>query len=89
MAESYTIIYAEHVAKDLRRIDTSWRRRIRTAIEALAHDPRPAGCRPLVGYPGYWRIRVGDYRIIYTVEDHRLVVIVLRVAHRREIYDRL
>ncbi|MCX9193147.1 hypothetical protein C3Y87_17355 [Carbonactinospora thermoautotrophica] len=82
------MIYAEHVAKDLRRIDPS-RRRIRTALEALAHDPRPAGCRPLVGYPGSWRIRVGDYRIIDTIEDHRLIVIVPRLAHPREIHDRL
>lgn len=52
----------------------------------LADNPRPAAARALVGAPGRLRIRVGDWRIIYRVEDARLVVLVVEVGHRREVY---
>lgn len=89
MSDRYAIEYATSVAKQLRRIDPAAGRRLRAAIERLADDPRPAGCRQLSGYPGQWRIRVGDYRVVYTVEDGRLVVLVLHVGHRGQVYDRL
>ena len=56
------------------------------AIDELAQNPRPAGCAKLVGTANDWRIRVGDYRIIYEIHDTRLIVLVVRVAHRREVY---
>ncbi|MEK7411986.1 MAG: type II toxin-antitoxin system RelE/ParE family toxin [Planctomycetota bacterium] len=56
------------------------------AIDALAHNPRPPGAKKLVGGAGEWCIRVGDYRIVYEVHGGRLVVLVVRVAHRREVY---
>ncbi|HEY8822302.1 MAG TPA: type II toxin-antitoxin system RelE/ParE family toxin [Dermatophilaceae bacterium] len=52
----------------------------------MSFDPRPSGTRPLVGYPDLWRIRVGDYRVVYTVKDAELAVLVLRVAHRNNVY---
>ena len=55
-------------------------------IDALATTPRPRGASALQGQPGFLRIRVGDYRIIYQVQDDLLTVLILRVAHRREVY---
>jgi mRNA-degrading endonuclease RelE of RelBE toxin-antitoxin system len=54
--------------------------RIAKVIDALSIGPRPSGARPLVGYPELWRIRVGDYRVVYTVKDAELVVLAMRVA---------
>ena len=59
--------------------------RIRGAIALLAHQPRPPAARPLTGRPG-WRVRVGDYRIIYTIHDEVLLVVVVTLGHRRDGY---
>jgi mRNA interferase RelE/StbE len=61
-------------------------RRIREAIEALAVDPRPPGCRKLEGRENAWRVRVGTWRVIYQIEEDRVVVLVVRVAPRGEVY---
>lgn len=61
--------------------------RIIVAVEALADEPRPQGCRKLVGSDDLYRIRVGDYRVIYSVDDRLLVVGVERVRHRKEVYE--
>ena len=61
------------------------RARLLDAIELLAHSPRPDGVKKLTSTENAWRIRVGDYRIIYSIEDDILVVTVVRVAHRREV----
>jgi mRNA interferase RelE/StbE len=82
----YTVSYKPSAAKAFRSIHPQGRRRIKDAIEALADDPRPAGSIPLVGGDGEWRIRVGDYRIVYDIEDRKLVILVLRIGHRREVY---
>jgi mRNA interferase RelE/StbE len=60
--------------------------RIAAAIDALASDPRPAGCRKLVGAERVYRVRVGDYRVIYEVYDDKLLVLVINLGHRREVY---
>jgi len=54
---------------------------------ALARNPRPSGCKKLKGHKDIWRIRVGDYRIVYTVDDREMVIRVGRIAHRREVYE--
>lgn len=59
---------------------------IAQVIDALATDPRPAGCLPLTGHRPYLRVRSGDYRVIYAVDDHARVVTIAAVGHRREIY---
>jgi mRNA interferase RelE/StbE len=74
-------------ARALRKLDPDVRPRIQGAIALLAHDPRPPAARPLRGRPGY-RVRVGDYRIIYTVADDVLVIVVVALGHRRGVYDR-
>ena len=61
------------------------RPRIEGALALLAQDPRPPASRPLKGRPGY-RVRVGDYRIIYTVEDDVLLIVVVALGHRRDVY---
>jgi len=69
----------------LRKLDPTVRPRIEGAIALLAEDPRPPASRPLTGRPAY-RVRVGDYRIIYTVHDDLLVIIVVTLGHRRDGY---
>lgn len=55
--------------------------------EWLGHDPRPAGCKKLKGYKDHWRVRIGDWRAVYIINDAAKLVSVTRIAHRREVYD--
>jgi len=73
-------------ARALRKLDPQARHRVQGAIALLAQDPRPPAARALQGRPGI-RVRVGDYRIIYTVEDDVLLVVVVRLGHRRDVYE--
>lgn len=82
----YRIELRPAAARSLRKLDPQDRRRVQGAIALLAHDPRPPSARALQGRPGL-RVRVGDYRIIYTVEDDVLLVVVVRLGHRRDVYD--
>ncbi len=86
---SYAVHYDPRALKELTKLDKSLARRIVKVVDALHADPRPSGARPLVGYPNLWRIRVGDYRVIYTIKDAELVVLALGVAHRRGVYRNL
>jgi len=71
----------------LRKLDRPVAERIKAATESLRDDPRPAGAKMLTGMHGVLRIRVaGDYRVLYTVDDDRLVVLVVDAGHRRQIY---
>ncbi|WP_347030696.1 type II toxin-antitoxin system RelE family toxin [Brevibacterium paucivorans] len=85
---SYDIELSPAAVRQLRKLDGVARRRIKAAIELLSDDPRPPGAKKLVGGDGEWRVRTGDYRIVYEVRDHVLLVLVLAVGHRREIYRR-
>ena len=86
---SYAIELSSGAAKALAKIDKPLQLRIVGIIELLAIEPRPPAAKMLRGGEhGRWRVRVGDYRIVYSIEDNRLLVLVLRVAHRREVYDR-
>lgn len=82
----YAISYVPSAAKVIRKLDRLTARRLLDAIGALASDPRPSGCIQLKGGDGELRIRVGDYRVVYDVQDDELVVLVLRVGHRRDVY---
>ncbi len=73
--------------RQLRKLDPQARRRIQAALDLLAEQPRPPSATRLVGGAGEWRVRTGDYRIVYEIEDDRLLVLVLRMGHRREVYD--
>lgn len=86
---AYEIEWTTSALRELRKLDAATAHRVLMAVTRLADDPRPQGARVLVGEPsGVLRIRVGDYRVIYHVEDERIVVTVVRVAHRREVYRR-
>ncbi|MBA3619869.1 MAG: type II toxin-antitoxin system RelE/ParE family toxin [Acidothermales bacterium] len=83
---AYRIELRPAAARSLRKLDPQLRRRVQGAIALLAQDPRPPGARALQSRPGL-RVRVGDCRIIYTVEDDVLLVVVVRLGHRRDVYD--
>ncbi|MCX7009022.1 MAG: type II toxin-antitoxin system RelE/ParE family toxin [Kiritimatiellaeota bacterium] len=83
---TYRVGITETAKRELEKLDPPLQRRLRTAMTALAENPRPPGAIMLHGEREHWRIRVGDWRIIYTIEDDRLMVIVLQLGHRREIY---
>lgn len=82
---SYEIVFRKSVAKDLRALPRQDVRRILSRIRSLAEDPRPMGCEKLGGRELY-RVRQGVYRIIHAIEDARLIVEVIKVAHRRDAY---
>ena len=81
----YRIEFRPAALRELRKIDRSAQPRIQGAIALLAQDPRPPASRPLRGREGY-RLRVGDYRIIYTIDDGVLLLVVVTIRHRREVY---
>ncbi|MEV0132939.1 type II toxin-antitoxin system RelE/ParE family toxin [Dactylosporangium sp. NPDC050688] len=80
------IVFESSAGKELRKLDRPVQKKIVAAIESLAADPRPQSATQLVGETEYWRLRVGDYRIIYTFVEDRLIITVVRMAHRREVY---
>ena len=82
----YAIVFARSARKELEALDSPVVERVIARIEALAHDPRRAGARKLRGAGNLWRVRVGDYRIVYGLDDRRRVVDIVRVRHRREAY---
>ena len=83
----YRIEYEPAARKTLRAIrDRRLKLTLLAALEGLMDDPRPAGCKKLVGVVDEWRVRVGDWRIIYRIEDGRLVVLVVRVGPRKDVY---
>ncbi len=85
---TYRVEVAAAAARQLRKLDRSAQRRVQAAIELLADEPRPSGAKKLVGGNGEWRVRTGDYRIVYEIHDNVLVVLVIAVGHRRGIYNR-
>ena len=82
---TYRIEILPAAERQMRNLDPPVRRRVDTAIEALRGDPRPHGCKRLSGRQEY-RIRVGDYRVLYEIADVVLRVLVVRVGHRRDVY---
>jgi mRNA interferase RelE/StbE len=82
----YAIVFARSARKELEALDRPMIARVIARIEALAHDPRPAGARKLRGSRNLWRVRVGDYRIVYGLDDRQRVIDIVRVRHRRDAY---
>jgi len=82
----YAVEARPRARKALRQLDPAARKDILAAMRALGTDPRPAGVKPLKGYRPWLRVRVGDYRIIYDVNDTIRMVTVAVVGHRREVY---
>ena len=84
----YKIYFRQSVLKDLVKIPKRELQRIIKRIEKLAHDPRPQGCEKISGQERF-RIRQGNYRIIYSIQDDELTIWVVKIGHRRDIYRKL
>ena len=82
----YAVEIARRAVKSIAGLPRTEQRRVRAAIDLLADEPRPPSCIALAGEESVYRVRVGDYRILYEVIDARLVVHVIRVGHRRDVY---
>jgi mRNA interferase RelE/StbE len=83
---SYRIEVKLSAIRALAAISNPHRLRLARAIDSLAKHPRPAGCTKLTGADNAYRIRVGDYRIVYQIEDRVLIVFIIRIAHRKDVY---
>lgn len=84
---TYRIELRPAAVRALKRVDHQHRDRIRGVIALLGRGPRPPGATALVGRPGF-RVRVGDYRMVYTIQDDVLLVVVVTLGHRSDVYDR-
>jgi len=84
MAE-YEIYFKESVWKELRKVPKKYLKKILSRIENLGFDPRPVGCEKLTGHELY-RIRQGNYRIVYSIQDSELTIWVIKIGHRKEVY---
>ena len=83
----YVVEVKPSARKELEDLSNKVLARAVRKMESLGENPRPAGCKKLKGYRDLWRIRVGDWRILYIIDDGAKLVSVTRIAHRREVYD--
>ena len=86
---AYGVILKPSAARELRKLAKPIQRRIGKKIDELAENPRPPDAKSLAGGEGFLRVRAGEYRIVYTVRDRALIVLVVRIGHRRDIYRKL
>jgi mRNA interferase RelE/StbE len=84
---SYAVEVKPSARKELEALPDQVLARMISKLESLGENPRPAGCKKLKGYKDQWRIRVGDWRAVYFIDDKARLVSVTRIAHRREVYD--
>lgn len=85
----FEIQYEPRAGKELAKLDPPVARRLLDAIDRLGEDPRPNKSTRLKDFSGLWRWRVGDYRIVYAIRDTELIILVVEIGHRGEIYRRL
>ncbi len=83
---AYAIEFGPSARREFRKLPIDVKKRLQEAIDRLAEDPRPVGCKALRGEESVLRIRVGPWRILYQVHDKQLVILVVRVGHRRKVY---
>ncbi len=86
MSAGYRVEIARRALKSIQTLPKKEQQRVRAAIELLADTPRPPGCVALKGESSAYRVRVGDYRVVYEIHDARLLIQVVRVGHRRQVY---
>jgi mRNA interferase RelE/StbE len=82
---SYQVLFLRRAQKELAALPEDAYTKIRDAIQALAEEPRPPGCKKLKGREG-WRVRVGDYRVIYDINDEEKTILIVHLGHRRDVY---
>ena len=85
----YTVEFDKEAKKQLLKLDKKNRRQIENKVDKLAEDPTPAGCKKLDDKHKIYRIRSGNYRIVYQVKNKKLIVLILQIGHRRDIYQKL
>lgn len=85
--DSYAVELKPSARKELESLPDTVLARVVRKVESLANDPRPAGCKKLKGYKDQWRVRIGDWRVVYIIDDAARLLSVTRIAHRREVYD--
>lgn len=85
--KAYSLSLRSRAKREIRKLDRPTLARISKAIDGLSENPRPAGCLRVKTAEGLWRIRVGDWRIGYEIDDAALIVTIVTVGHRREFYD--
>ena len=83
---TYEVQISRTAERQLARLERATQQRVAAAMLALAENPRPRGCRKLLGYNDVFRIRVGRYRLLYSVSDATVVIVILKVGHRRNVY---
>ena len=83
---AYTVLFQPAARRELNDLQRPDQRRVLAAIESLAANPRPPGCTKMSGFRDIWRIRIGIFRVIYRIEDARLIVEIIRIGHRRDVY---
>ena len=84
----YSIQVKPSARKEMEALPDHVLARVLERVESLRHTPRPAGCKKLKGYKDSWRIRIGDWRVVYIIDDNAKLISVTRIAHRREVYER-
>jgi mRNA interferase RelE/StbE len=82
----YRIEVSATAERQLKKIRPEDKVRILRSISLLASEPRPGGCRKMSGYDNIYRIRVGNYRVIYEIDGKRIIIVILKIGHRREVY---
>jgi len=83
----YAVEIKPSARREMENLDDSLLSRLVPKIEGLGANPRPSGCRKLRGYKDQWRIRIGDYRVVYIIDDDRKKVSITRIAHRKDVYE--
>jgi mRNA interferase RelE/StbE len=83
---TYRIEVSATAERQLRKLPGTDQVRVIRVIQALSTEPRPPGCRKLAGHDDVFRVRIGRYRVLYSIEDRRLVIIVLKVGDRKDVY---
>lgn len=84
---AYTVVLRPAAQRQLRKLQPDLQRRLVAEMEALAPNPRPPGCKKLAGANDLYRIRAGDYRIVYQIADRVLIVEVVKIGHRSNVYE--
>jgi mRNA interferase RelE/StbE len=84
----YEVYLEKSVENDLKRLPTTTFHHVISVLKTLGKNPRPSGCRKLTGSKNDWRIRIGDYRILYEIDEKTKAVRIMRIRHQREVYRR-
>lgn len=85
----YLVVLTQTAEKELRRLPSKVIEKIIALLKSMEENPRPTGCKKLKGYKNLWRVPIGDYRLIYAIEEVIMLVDVREIGHRKDIYDKL